>query len=120
MENLISEDQLPVDDVLLTKLVEKFPAVHWNGLSEDVRDAYARRLALLHREFRRDLGVGDLSELVAFYNAYYWALVFAKRYQGRYGIDAGIEQEAFKVLELAPADVDWLTLERIYQAARQE
>ncbi|MEM5421230.1 hypothetical protein [Paraburkholderia ferrariae] len=117
MEDLILEAQLPVTDALLARLVEKFPAVRWYELDEDVRDAYARRVALLHRELRPALGVGDLSELVAFYNAYYWALVFAKIYQARYGFDAGIEQEAFKVLEVAPADVDWPTVERVHQAA---
>ena len=47
-----------------------------------------------------------------------WALVFAKRYQARYGFDAGIEQEAFKVLERAPADVDWQVVERLNQTAQ--
>ena len=119
MDILIAEDQLPVGDALLTRLVEKVPAVRWRELDEDVRQAYARHVALLDGDLRPELGVGGLSESVAFYNAYYWVLVFAKRYQARYGIDAGIEQEAFKVLERAPADVDWQVVERVNQAAQQ-
>lgn len=119
MNILITEDQLPVGDALLTRLVEKVPTVRWRELDEDVRQAYARHVALLDTELRHELGVGEPSELVAFYNAYYWVLVFARRYQARYGFDAGIEQEAFKVLECAPVDVDWQVVERINQTAQQ-
>ena len=119
MDILIAEDQLTVGDALLTHLAEKVPAVRWREMDEDVRQMYARQVALLDSELRHELGAGDLSAPVAFYNAYYWALVFAKRYQARYGFDAGIEQEAFKVLECAPADVDWQVVERINQAAQQ-
>lgn len=74
---------------------------------------------MLDDELRRELGFGDVAEPIAFYNAYYWILVFAKRYQARYGFDAGIEQEAFKMLERAPADVDWQVVERINQTVEQ-
>lgn len=118
MDILIAEDRLPVGDALLARLVEKVPEVRWRELDEDVRQAYARRVALLDSDLRSELGVRDLSESTVFYNAYYWALVFAKRCQSSYGFDAGIEQEAFKVLEQAPADVDWLVVERVNQAAQ--
>jgi hypothetical protein len=119
MDILIAEEKLPVGDALLTRLSEKVPTVHWHQLDEDVRQAYARYVALLDGDLRRGLGVGNLSELVAFYNAYYWALVFAKRYQARYGFDAGIEQEAFQVLEHAPSNVDWQIVESVNQAAQK-
>ncbi|AKJ30911.1 hypothetical protein [Caldimonas brevitalea] len=119
MDILISENRLTVGVALLTRLAEKVPTVRWRDLDEDVRQAYARHVALLDSDLRRELGVSDLSESAAFYNAYYWVLVFAKRYQARYGFDAGIEQEAFKVLERAPADVDWTVVERVSQAAQQ-
>jgi len=119
MDFLIAEDRLTVGDALLTRLAEELPAVGWRELDDDVRQAYARQVALLNRELRRELGVGELSEPVAFYNAYYWALVFAKRFQARHGFDAGIEQEVFKVLERAPSDVDWQIVERVNQAAQQ-
>lgn len=120
MDILIAEGQLPVGDALLARLAEKDPTVRWFELDQDVRQAYARQAALLDSELRRELGVGDLSAVDAFYNAYYWALLFAKRYQVRYGFDAGIEQEVFKVLERAPADVDWQVVERVNQTAQQK
>lgn len=119
MEPLISESQLIVGDSLLTRLEEKMPAVDWRGLDADLRQAYTRHVALLDDGLRQELGAGDLSESVAFYNAYYWILVFAKRYQARHRFDAGIEQETFKVLERAPVDVDWKVVERVNQTARR-
>lgn len=119
MDILIAEDQLLVHDALLTRLEEKAPTVRWRELDEDIRQAYARYVALLDSELRRELGVGEMTEDVAFYNAYYWSLVFAKRYQARQGFDAGIEQEAFKILERAPADIDWQIMERVNQTAQQ-
>jgi len=119
MDILIAEDRLPVGDALLTRLVERIPEVRWSELYEDVRQAYARKVALLDSELRAELGVRDLAEPIAFYNAYYWALVFAKRYEARYGFDAGVEQEAFKVLERAPANVDWQAVEHVNQAAQR-
>lgn len=116
---LIAEAQLTVGEMLLSRLSKKVPTVRWSELDEDVRQAYARHVVLLDSELRSELTVGDLSELVAFYNAYYWVLVFAKRYQARYGFDAGVEQETFKVLERAPADVDWQVVESVHEAAQQ-
>ncbi len=119
MDILIAEDRLIVGAELLKSLSEKVPGVHWRELDEDVRQAYARHVALLDGELRRQLKVEDLSEPVAFYNAYYWALMFAKRYQARHGFDAGVEQETFKVLERAPDDVDWQVVERVNEAAQR-
>lgn len=119
MDILIPEGQLNVDDVLLMRLAQKHPAVRWCEFDEDVKQSYARHVALLDSELRRELGAVDLSEPVAFYNAYYWGLIFARRYQARYGFDAGIEQEAFKVLERAPSEIDWRVVESVNQAAQQ-
>lgn len=116
---LIAEDLLLIGETLLTRLEEKFTSARWRELDEDVRNGHARHVALLDGELRGELGVGDLTETLAFYNAYYWALVSAKRYQTRYGFDAGIKQEALKVLERAPADADWQVVERINEAAQQ-
>lgn len=119
MNILIPEANLNVGDTLLAKLAERVPAVNWRGLNEDLKQAYARYVALLDKNLWKELGANDLSEVVAFYNAYYWILVFAKKFQERHGFDAGVEQEAFKVLEHAPDGVDWELVERINQAAKQ-
>ncbi|HEX8029256.1 MAG TPA: hypothetical protein VF491_12370 [Vicinamibacterales bacterium] len=119
MDILIPKEQLTVDDKLLKLLAERVPVVRWHELDEDLRSTYARQVALLDGELRQELGACDLSEAVSFYNAYYWALVFAKQHQARYGFDAGVQQEAFKLLECAPADVDWQAVEYVARLALQ-
>jgi len=119
MDTLIPEDQLPIGEAMLIRLAERVPSVRWHELDNDVRQAFARHIALLDGELRRELGLGDVTEPIAFYNAYYWALVFAKRYQARYGSDAGVEQETFKLLERAPAGVDWGIVEQVNHAAQR-
>lgn len=118
MDVLIPETRLIVDDALLGRIEGIVPAVNWPELDDDVRQAYARYIALLDDRLRLELGVGVLSEQVVFYNAYYWVLLYAMRFQARHGFDAGVEQEVFKVLERAPANIDWQLVEQINQAAR--
>jgi hypothetical protein len=62
-------------------------------------------------------GITGLDELGAFYNAYYWFKRFAALRADRLGFDAGIEQQAFGLLERAPADVDWSAIEAIDSVA---
>lgn len=119
MDILIPESQLAVSDTLLEHLEKIVPSVHWRELNEDVRLAYARYVALLNGNLRSEIYVGDLLDLDVFYNAYYWILVFAKRYQEQYGFDAGIEQETFKILERAPENVDWQIVESINEVSQQ-
>jgi hypothetical protein len=117
MNVLIPEDKLIVNDALLARLLGKNPRVRWSEMDWYVKEAYARYAALLDEDLRSYFGVADLSEVIAFYNAYYWSLVFLKRYDARYGFDAGIEQQAFKLLECAPVDVDWGIVEDLTRCA---
>lgn len=119
MDVLIPENKLIVSDALITRLAEKHPRVRWLKLDPVVREAYARHVAFLDKELWSNLGVADLSEPIVFYNAYYWSLVFVKRYNSRYGFNAGIEQQSFKVLECAPADVDWAITEHVIHSANR-
>lgn len=115
--NLIEQSRLPVSDALLERLTKSLPEVRWHELDAVLLHAYARRVALLEPDLRPLLFADSLTESAAFYNAYFWALVFARRHQARHGFDAGVEQDAHKVLERAPVDVDWQVLESITQAA---
>ena len=85
-----------------------------------VKEAYTLYVALLDPDLRLQLKLGNLSEPVAFYNAYYWARVFENRYKTFFGFDAGVEQQIFRVLEHAPADVDWQMVEQVDQIANRE
>ena len=53
------------------------------------------------------------SASLVLYNRYYWFLQFAKMHSEEHGNDAGIEQQAFQILESAMADIDWAVVEAI-------
>ena len=55
----------------------------------------------------------DLSAPNVLYNRYYWFLRFACLHREKYGFDAGIEQQAFQILEYAQCDLDPEDLQRI-------
>ena len=60
----------------------------------------------------------DSKDAVAlFYSRYYWFDRFKKRYITLYGDNAGLEQQAFKMLEhfseYYPGELDWGFIERI-------
>jgi len=58
-------------------------------------------------------GFGHLDAATLFYNRYYWFQRFARAHAAAHGFDAGLEQQAFQLLEVAPADVDWSIIEAI-------
>lgn len=59
----------------------------------------------------------ELSQPFTFYNQYFWYLMFKKAYVAKHGFDAGMEQQAFTLLEAAVEnadyEVDLLTIEAI-------
>jgi hypothetical protein len=59
------------------------------------------------------IGRADLSQEEILYNRYYWFLKFIKLYMSKHGYDAGLEQQAFKMLEHATCDIDWSVVEEI-------
>jgi hypothetical protein len=54
-----------------------------------------------------------------FYNRYYWFLRFISLWQAAHGYDAGLEQQAFRILEEAEFSVDWDVIQRLDARARQ-
>ena len=52
------------------------------------------------------------------YNRYLWFRRFANAHLAKFGEDAGIEQQAFQILDQAECDVDWSQVERLDAAAR--
>jgi hypothetical protein len=55
----------------------------------------------------------ELSRLDIFYNRYHWFLTFAMMYPVKHGADAGLDQQAFQLLENATDEVDWLVIHQI-------
>jgi hypothetical protein len=66
-----------------------------------------------------DSGVAavGLSREDRFYNKYFWFKRFAHEYQVVYGQDAGIDQQAHKLLEFPDCDPDWEVIPRIEKLA---
>lgn len=90
------------------------PGIQIAHLNEETRRAYDY-YRLFDEDLRTRAGLASSSEEDAFYNQYYWYLVFSKLYQASSGFDAGVEQQAFRLLESAPEGVSW---DRIDQIAR--
>lgn len=61
----------------------------------------------------RAAGLDDIPVTSLFYNRYYWFKRFVNQRATVHGYDAGLEQQAFKLLEAAPEDVDWSVLEAL-------
>ena len=63
-----------------------------------------------------------VSEAELFYNAYYWFRVYSHTYMKIHGRDAGLEQQAFRLLEQADRsdeNVDWILTEQLDEEARK-
>lgn len=60
----------------------------------------------------------DLSPAELFYNRYFWFHRFTCQAQQKFGYDAGIEQQAFQILEYADCEIDAKLLEELVRAAR--
>jgi hypothetical protein len=75
------------------------------------------------RAFRRYLLLSHWPELLEntaaaqgealLYNKYYWFTRFARLYRAYHGPDAGIEQQAFQMLDQTMFQVDWQVIEAI-------
>jgi len=48
-----------------------------------------------------------------FYNRYFWFRRFTKLWQVAHGPDAGLEQQAFQILEQAAFNVDWSLIQEL-------
>jgi hypothetical protein len=89
----------------------------------DLADEYygpAFRRYLLFSKWSHLLSGKGLDERALFHNAYYWFRVFIKRHMATHGYDAGLEQQAFNILERAKGDIDWSIIEQINRQVDKE
>ena len=61
---------------------------------------------LFYLVFTHSLLPLDMDAVQVFYNRYYWFRRFMEEYQRVNGADAGLEHQAFQMLEQAPSDLD--------------
>lgn len=123
----MNENDIIVDEHELIKrepLVENLPLgseeYNLHALDLATKRALVRHFLFSNADIRQRVGFGSLSNVKAFYNSYYWFLIFANRYQSKNGYDAGIEQGSFKMLEQMPPDADWKVVEEIAEAASRQ
>jgi len=92
--------------------IQAFAARHRGSFSVDIDDpdygsAFSTYIFFsLHRSASQVLGV-SLNNGTRFYNAYYWFRRFLKIYTKKHGSDAGLEQQAFRMLEEAGFELDF-------------
>ena len=54
-----------------------------------------------------------IDEKVVFYSRYYWFKLYCKLWTSQFGYDAGLEQQAFQIIESGPDGIDWSVVEDI-------
>ncbi len=104
------------------RLSDLLPEVHVNviGIEEEVlRTALFNYLALTYFP-NVALGDAEISEIELLYNRYYWFLKVARGQQRRHGPDAGMDQQAFQILEHAGIEFDWDEVQKIEQRVASE
>jgi hypothetical protein len=83
------------------------------------REAEALAWAMLFEHWPYLLGDVRLNARALFYNRYFWFQRYRVLHQQRAGDDAGLAQQAFQLLEQAPAETNWDVMEKLEQIARQ-
>ncbi len=74
--------------------------------------AYSRYVVLTHFPDLCQVTV-PLPEHVVLCNRYYWFVRFMRLHRSEHGPDAGLEQQAFQMLEGSMTEVDWQVIEAI-------
>ncbi|ULL13503.1 hypothetical protein DVH26_02960 [Paenibacillus sp. H1-7] len=68
---------------------------------------------------KRNVGSLSLEKSIIYYSAYFWYAQFKERYFELYGMDEGIAQEGFKLLEEIDIEleegINWVLIEKIEQ-----
>jgi hypothetical protein len=93
------------------------------GLSFDVEDRhygadFVRYLLLTH--WPRLVGVEFRGDNQLVYNRYYWFCRFVRAYERMNGQDAGLQQQAFQILEHCSEPVDWELVSEIESRVKEE
>jgi len=102
--------------------LERAAVEHSTALAEAVK-GYASTVARFNPALRNFAllthlpGTLSANELDVYYTRYYWFHVLAAHVRAGGEFDAGLEQQAFQLLESAPTGVEWPLLEQFEQQA---
>ena len=118
---IIQERDLIEADQFIRRLIEQRNTTDLAVVNNDLYGPAFRRYVLFSEPMiPAGCGVPIQTEAVRFYNRYYWFLLFVKLYQARHGFDAGVEQQAFGLLENAGIDIDWAYVEELSRRVEKE
>lgn len=116
----ILEKLLPEIDNLIKKSAQNYSSV-----LNDITFGESYKYFLLFTNWPHLLteeGIEIDNELI-FYSRYYWFIHFLKLYTLKKGMDAGLEQQAFRLLEESEridVEIDWSFIEKIQRDIEEE
>lgn len=113
-----AENLVPLQARLLSRIDQLDPPLAVNVREGEAGEALARSLLFERWPDLLD-GAENLDSTRLLYNRYYWFVRFKTLWQAAHGYDAGLEQQAFKMLENADANLDWKLLEELDTRAQQ-
>ena len=109
---LIPEQALHECDINSKEIASQLESLSLNLENEVYGLALSRYLLLTYFPELMELD-DEASNLRLLYNRYYWFLRFSCYYHQLHGHNAGIEQQAFQILEKANTEFDWQVIELI-------
>src|SRR4051794_25528742 len=112
---LARADLLATKEPEIGQKIDHLAEPYRQELLEDEQCGRALRNYLLftHWPSLINLEGAELSPSDIFYNRYRWFLTLVKLYHAKHGADAGLDQQAFRLLEEADIEVDWSAIEEI-------
>jgi hypothetical protein len=118
---LVSEADLMGFEEELSRSIVSVPERFLFAIDDPVYGpAFRRYLLLSHGLSWLASKVPDLDVRSVFYSRYYWFLMLIRLYQSRTGDDAGMEQQAFQMLEAAEIEINWSIIEAIEAQIQKE
>lgn len=94
---LLTESDIKEIIKLIDKPIDKKYFI--NIEDDDIRTLLDNYLYLTYYQDNVAEQLQIVSKEILFYSRYYWFNKFMKKYFSKYGYDAGIEQQAFEILE---------------------
>lgn len=112
---MVLQDRTRMEELLV--LLGKTPDIIYDD--DELNEAVNYAL-LLERDEQRILSMKKYTLPDILYGRYYWFTKFLVRYEKRYGKDAGMEQQQFKIIEAMDhaGCVDGVLLEKIERVCR--
>jgi hypothetical protein len=118
---LVPEETLAAREAAFDAVRSRLPGHHDLTFLEDRVAGRSLKFYLLLTEMPELLAPEQASPEEIFWTRYYWFVRYARLQQAVYGYDAGLEQQAFQILDYPQPDCDpdWNWLESVHSHAAQ-